>query len=314
MRTLRIPAFIALFLIIDALVGALLRPYYRAVTLPVFVNFHARYVAENTNAEIVFFGDSRFQHGIDSGIISDACACEARNIAVSGSNMVTTYYQLRDFLATHHPDLLVLGIHWSRLAPQPNGSHYPFLLEMQEMRDAVEYAHISRDLEFVARMTLRTYRYQQALPRFLAGSLPVPEERKGDDEFMPVTGVLSLENFEFAVANHFNVFDQPVDQTQREYFERTLKLLQQHNVAFVVVQAPEFIEIRSHIKHFDDLNNGIASIVTANGGAYIDMNTPNASLTHNENFYADVLHLNTDGAQRFSKALWKEIEPMVSGQ
>src|SRR3989344_2491356 len=86
--------FIAILFLLDTAIGVLLKPYYLAATNFLYQGFYSRHINSHRGDgfAVVFMGDSRTQHGVNSSYISRLCNCRAGNIALGGANMVTSYY------------------------------------------------------------------------------------------------------------------------------------------------------------------------------------------------------------------------------
>ncbi len=313
MTLLRISTFIAVFFVLDTGIGYFLAPYYRVVTAPTCQNFYSRYVTqEGQDFDIVFVGDSRIQHGLNSPLMSRACDCAVGNIAVSGSTLVTSYYLLRDYLENHDPYLVVLEAHWSRLVAQPGGNHYPLLLEHLPVRDRIEYLTVSGDTRFLASALMRSYRYRMAFSRFIRRELPVQDSTGGThnrtDEFTPLHSKFNARtDLALEVQREFGPFDLPADRTQMVYLEKTLDLLKSKNIPVLLVQPPEPIEVAESTKHLEALQVLISEIALNHMVPYIDLNASTDAMRRDKSLFSDVLHLNARGSEVYTERLFEGV-------
>ena len=314
MKYFKIFLWIVLLLLIDFCLASLLRPHFRAATLPAFETFYSRYVSkEAENFDIVFFGDSRVQHGIDSRIVSEECDCNAGNIAVSGSTFVSTYYLLRDYLEQHDPKLVALGVHWSRAAKQKNPDYYPLLLEMKTTSEQFEYVRESYDLNFVAQRILRSYEYRKALRRFVKGEPTEVTEAISEtgDQFMPLQQKMSSTTpLTSQIFNNLRAFDLPADAVQIEYLEKTIKLVQSKDIQILLFETPELAEVTKEIENATALRETLEGEAAKLGVPYVSLEDIEGSTQLLPEHYADVLHVNEEGALSYTKELWKVIKSL----
>ena len=312
MHYFKIPLFILLFLLLDAGAGFFLRPYYRAATLPQFDTFYSRYVDTQAPFDIVFFGDSRIQHGVDTPYLSSLCRCSAGNLAVSGSAAASTYYLVRDYLAHNNPKLVVLEAHWSRLVDQGAGSHlYPLLLERLPLADQADYALTSGDLGFVAEKILYSYRYRKSLPRFLSGTgvpTSTPTEAGDTDQFVPAAGILGAQaDIGLQAFMLLRPYDLPPSQTELAYLQRTLSLLKEKGIAVALLQPPEPLAAQRTVLHYAQLSALIAQTAAQHAVPFINLGDPQDPALQELGNFTDVLHASTPGAKVFTKKLWGSL-------
>ena len=318
MRYFRIPLFILVFFIIDAGLGLYLRPHFHAIAFPDFRDFYSRYIDSPASFDVVFFGDSRILHGINTGYYSELCDCNAGNLAVGGSTMVSTYYLLRDYLAYSTPRQVVLGVQWSRLGYQREGYQNALLLEMLPERDQIDYALAGADLNFIAEKLLYSYRYRQAFPRVdlyiqrifgkQDSGTSTPTHMRTADQFVPVKDVIDPEtDIQLATFQLLRPFDRAADPTQLAYLEKTLLMLREKNIPVVMVQQPELHEVQQWITHLDELNAVIVEIAETHNVTYINLNDSSDPALKEKEYFYDIMHLNAAGADLFTKKLWDRI-------
>ncbi|HEY4501663.1 MAG TPA: hypothetical protein VJJ20_01175 [Candidatus Paceibacterota bacterium] len=312
MRYFKIPLFILVLLLLDAGAGFFLRPYYRAATLPEFEAFYSRYVDTKAPFDIVFFGDSRIQHGIDTPYLSSLCRCGAGNLAVSGSTIASTYYLLRDYLAYNTPKLVVLEAHWSRMVDQGAGSHlYPLLLEMLPLSDQADYALTSGDLGFVAEKILYSYRYRKSLPRLVSGAGPstsTPQTNVADQFISTGEGLKPTADIGLQAFMLLHPYDLPPSQTELAYLERTLSLLKEKGIAVALLQPPEPLAAQRTVAHYAQLSALIAQTAAQHSVPFINLDDPQDPALQELGNFTDVLHASMPGTKVFTKKLWGSLQ------
>lgn len=310
--------FVVILLLLDMIIGMLLKPYYLAATNFLYQDFYSRHIDHHRGDgfAVVFMGDSRTQHGVNSKYISRLCNCHAGNIALGGANMVTTYYVLRDYLEKNsQPQLIVLQTSWASIVSQPNGGHYTLLLEDLPARDQLSYFTASFDWNFAAKKILRSYRYREAVSRFLRGDKSIYQDRPAAqsenavDEFSPIKVTIDQQaDLQLELLKKFNSFAVPVDDAQLFYLEKILSLLQSKKITVIMVQPPEPREALRAVKNFTDLNHKISEKATTYNVRYLNYNDLTDPFLSNKMYFADEQHLNEVGADLYTKRLWNDIE------
>jgi len=305
-------SFFALFILIDTVVGGMLRPYHLAATAGVLQQYE---VVRNfkDDPDILFTGDSHTQNGLDTGAFSDLCRCKVGNISMNGADMVTTYYLLQSYLAHNRtPKVAVIQINWSNLSYHPDGGYYTVLLEKLGPAEQWEYFRNSFDLNFVAKKFIRSFRYKKALSRLIKGDLAMQITEAPRNGFMPLEGTVRSIDSNYTALHKPGSIEVIQDHAQAYYAGLIITLLKKAGSEVVIVQPPEPLDWFGQIKNVQEVEDDILTSAKKHDVRFINFLLSSDMYLPNDTYFYDEKHLNREGARIYTDNLWYLVKQDLS--
>lgn len=301
--------FLLMFFLLDDLFASWLKPYYDAAA----AEFYGRYekiMAYEGDADIVFTGDSHTQHGIDPTLFSQWCDCRAENISMGGGNIITTYYILRSYLKNHKPPkLVVLQTTWQNISTQPNGEHHLLLLTKQGLADQLYYFIKSGDWNFLAKKIIRSYRYRNALPRFIKRDKSITISTISEKGYELLKGNIDEHiNYSTELLRQFKSRKATLDKTELLFLDKTIELFDEKETAVVMTQPPEPYEFVTALENYEEMERHLEKKSVEYDIPFYNFDNIADPFLKNKKYFYDEQHLNEDGAIEYSKRLWSLID------
>jgi len=317
-------SFVIFFVIIDLIMGGVLR-YYDHFDTPDMNSLMWKdlYKQAPNSIDVMFMGSSHARFAFDTRIFDDELKIKSFNLSSSGQTPLVGYFSLKEALKYQKPKLLVYEAYWSEFGMNDNTTSaymvYDYMRGFDTKIQLLANMYDNKEFSsFLVQVFSRTYKYRDsfipAVKNILKGRFIKPLLPSNDVKFTDFT---YYENGYFGsgkvVGNEKLFKKNPFrnagsklqwDQTQDEYFKKTLKLCKDNNIKVIVVTAPLPKPTMDYIKNYKEYSSKIMSITNDFGLEYIDYNIINRTgdIFKNDFFY-DSNHLNLKGTRLIDNSL-----------
>lgn len=245
------------------------------------------------NADVLVLGPSSANHHYNSKILEDSLGMTAYNAGRDGQNIVYAAMVLAANVERHAPEMVILDMSSVML----DGSWNNHLSDMNC------YYGISNRVDSIIedvcswqdrlKLHMNLYRYNNTWSWILNGYLAKTQEDMNGYRPMPV------QNGEIKSSVSKNHFE--MDSLDMKYLNTIVDICEKRHIDLVVCSSPSL--------HVDggNFHPFLNEYCEERGLLYLDWNGDTAYINHPELFY-DVSHLNTIGADMFTKELVSKIK------
>ena len=286
-----------LFFVIDRLLGLGLKQLYRMSNAT--DEYKISYSNETTEAPILFFGSSRCLHHYVPSIFEDALDKECFNTADWGiKNIYYHYGLLGNILTRYTPQTIVFEIHPCDWLETPFSG-------IERATSLAPYCGKSDECDDMLRLSGKLWAYQLSMVYHYTGSLPnlifgkfggMDRSLKGwkpMDGVMDTTGI-KAEEYPF-----------PISKDRTELLEKFITKCKEHNIRLILAVSPMYICSEN------DVFSCPRQLAAKHHLPFIDHYRDSAFVGHSHLFY-DYVHLNRQGAERYSQMICKELKAILS--
>ncbi|MGE5406338.1 MAG: hypothetical protein ACM3NR_01395 [Methanosarcina sp.] len=281
---------IAFFIVLaDWLTGKVLNHYY-------FLQKHGpgyltTYAIDSTQAKILVFGSSRANHSYVPEIFEKELNRSFYNTGRDGVYILHNYAVFRAVAKRYNPEMIIFDIRPEEMKYNP--SEYdmlsvlmPYCKNHPEIEEIVD---LKGPFEKVKRLSA-VYTYNSLIFQIVMGNLERGKDRYSSDKgFVPLKKSMKQMPIDTADRVRFTM-----DENKLNSLIVINKVCRQNKIDLVFVQSP--------VWRITVDNAGLNEFFAVNGISYIDMsNLP--VFMKNPQYFADRYHLNSEGAEIFSKTL-----------
>lgn len=289
--------FILIISILDVAIGNLLRYYYFKQTNG-FLSRTTQAI-EKTTASVLIFGSSKANHQYHPEIFEKRLNLSYYNAGRDGSSIFYHYAVLKSVLQRYSPKMIILDI--SRDFEKNQESYdrismlLPYYKSHPEMRTIIEMKSPYEKFKLISNI----YPYNSLLFSILAGNSDLNNERynfiKG---YGPLTRVWK---------NKIQTLKKPptyeLDSNKIHIYDLFISDCLKAGTKLYIVSSPDFIKL-----NFIEKSNIVADEIARKYNLRF-INYSNDSLfLNNAKYFADISHLNDDGAKIFSNLIIDDIE------
>ena len=290
---------LAILFILDRIIGTLLEnAYQNAPQGDIKVFAHS---ITNPSEDIFIYGSSRAVHGYDTRVFTDTLNLSCFNSGRENSNILYHATILKEMLKKHNPKIVVLDVSAKELTWRAAENSKAVLASMilPYVRKDTSFANIAKQLfpdELMKAEVSKIYPYNS-----LVLSLAVGKRNFDKDEnyngYVPVHG--------HKVKGKVPSFTDENDQTDpftKNNFEEFVKTAKENNVKLYVIQSPLYVKKFKTTISLDTMK----SILSRYNEPFLDYSFDTAF--YKRDLFYDNLHLNSVGAELFTKRLVSDIK------
>ena len=285
--------YLSIIYIIDCLSGILFP--YLVKNAQGGDNGRNNYICDLTNEDILIFGSSRAIHHYNPRIISDSTKLSCYNCGQDGCGIILNYARLKLIKQRYSPRVIIYDI-IPKFDIYEGIDNHQYLTWLKAYYDRDGIAEVFDDVDTTEsiKMLSNLYRYNSKFIQILSDYFK-PLQSTGINGYRPLIG--NLENIPINRDENDNQFD--IDTLKIKYFRSFINDSKESKVFFVVspiyngFDSVQFEPIRMLCKEC-----GIPFINFGNHPKYF----------HNPNYFKDSGHLNSKGADEFSKDIIRELK------
>lgn len=293
---------IALFLIIvfcvDRLTGKILELI--SARCPGDKDYYELKLADE---DIIILGSSRAYHNYNPVVLEDSLGVSVRNCGYEGMGIINMYAKFKSILERRKPKLIVYDLFYVfDYYKEGNGdlSKYTSPLRRFSGDPAIRDVIVNIDSKDKVKTLSSLYCYNSKSIGIIINYITQNEGEyiKG---FSPVDRVLEPDK---AVKNG-EVYNR-VDDNKVKYLETFIKEVQVNGIPLVFVISPYYYEV-----DYSDYYNGLVDLCAKHNVRLLDY-SHNPSITTDSRYFYDASHLNSTGANTYSKILVTELRQYLN--
>jgi hypothetical protein len=249
------------------------------------------YAIDSTRAKILVFGSSRANHSYVPEIFEKELNNSFYNTGRDGVYILHNYAVFRAITKRYNPEMIIFDIRPEEM--KYNTREYDMLSVLMPYcsnhPEIKEIADLKGPFEKIKRLSA-VYTYNSLIFQIIMGNLERGKERYSSDKgFVPLSKTMKQMLLDTADNQSFTM-----DENKLNSLLEINRVCQQNKITLVFVQSPVWRIT------FD--NAGLNNFFAMNGISYIDMSNIPVFL-ENPQYFADRYHLNSEGAEVFSKSL-----------
>jgi len=292
----KIAVFLLILGILDFSFGSLLKKYY----FRQYSGYLARtnYSINETTADVLIFGASTANHQYYPDVFEKRLNLSYYNVGRDGTSILYHYALLNAILKRYTPKMIIIDLR-RELAVKPDGydrlsmllpyyEKYPEMEEIIKLRGPYEYL----------KMVSKTYPYNSLLFAILAGNTDYFQDRNKDIKgYLPLTRVWDepIETITVPILNE-------LDTTKIKKFESFIKTCIDSKIRLYIVISPNYFKM----EYTDAADKKAGEIAQKYKVNFFDYSQDSLFLA-NANYFADIHHLNNNGAIVFSNKIVDRI-------
>ena len=289
---------LSLFVVMDWMIGSLMASFYHHSKHGIF--YRQIYCLTESNENILILGSSRAAHHYVPSILEDSLGMSCYNAGSDGMCIYYHYAILSSYLASGRiPKLVIYDVNDFELC-ESNGATFTLDAALDRLAPHYgEYKEIDSLFSLNGwkeglKLKLRTYRYNSKMVQLIkCNLLPTVE----DNGYEAVYGILP-DSLQMCDIPYFTT--QKKEDGKMRYFVEMIKKLKANKIPVILVYSP--IYEKGHWNNIDD----IRQIAKQYDIVVLDY-TNNSSLMKPE-LFKDVMHLNNEGAYRFTRLIISDLK------
>lgn len=289
--------------ILDQALGRLIGHYYFKVRSG--SDYKTVYAVEQSRDSLLVMGSSRAYHHYVTSALEKGLGMEGYNLGRDGAGILYDYAVYQTICERSAPQMLLLDVNPDELDTRE--VTYQLLFQLLPHYDKNRYIkEIVRLRSPYERLKLcsRLYRFNSQLFYVAVNTIFSPAGADTGKGYLPLYGSLNKKP---------EVWDgkqPPVSKVLLQYFEALLDAAGKHNTEVVVCFSPIY-------RRYDSLTASqqtMLRICREKGVRVLNFSQEQLFLGHPE-YFRDVLHLNNEGAQIYTRMLLQALKPQrVTGE
>ena len=261
--------------------------------------YRTSYSINKSSADIFIFGNSRANHHYNPKIIEEETGLTSYNTGRDGQSIFFSTSVFKLILKRHKPKLVILDYgsnfqfsekHYDRIS-----SLLPYYRRHKELDDIITLRSRFEKLKLYSKI----YPFNSLITTIIIGNISYNKIRQGFvyNGFIPVSGTAK------SITGSIKTIPElpnNIDSNLVKKFEEFILIAKDKNINVVVVYSPKLFK-----KNKFDISLNIAmNICKENDVKFIDL-SESPVFIHKNNLFIDRVHLNSDGANLFTKLLTK---------
>ncbi len=266
------------------------------------LQYRTTYSVNSTTASVLIVGSSRANHHYYPTVLEQGLQQSYYNMGRDGSFIFYHYAVLQAVLKRYSPKIIILDI--NRNSFVQDADHYdrlsallPYYATHPEMRAVIALKSPYERLKLLSHI----YPYNSALFTIAVGNMAFNKKRKEDQQgYVPLT---RLWNATLAIDSSAATYT--IDSIKIQIYKDFISQCARGNVKLYVVCSPYFTQYTT-----TDYSLTIAKQLAATQHVpFLDYSN-DTTFTHNAKLFADVSHLNNEGAKVFSTKLMHNLKQL----
>ncbi len=294
---LKLLVFCALIFVLDYAVGTMLRYFYFKQDSG--LQYRTTYAMQKTTADVLIFGSSKANHHYHPAVFEERLHLPYYNAGRDGNSIFYHYAVLKAVLKRYTPKMVVLDFVNSEFKQSQESydrlsSLLPYYKTHPEIRPLTE---LKSDYEKF-KLLSSIYPYNSSLFTIAVGNTEFNKKRTEDIKgYVPLNRI-----WNGPVKKENNPVTYDTDSQKIKVYESFIQDCINAKIKLYVVVSPYFIQSAT-----TDYSVAIAQQMAAKYQVPFMDYSKDAVFTSNPKLFADISHLNDDGAKVFSTMLLDEI-------
>ena len=261
--------------------------------------YRTTYAVNTTKAEILIFGSSRANHHYVSDIIQDSLHSTVFNTGRDGNFTLFNFALFKAITLRYQPKMIIMDINPDELGYDANSyerlsSLLPYYHDHQEIRTVVNLKNPFEKVKLISSI----YPFNSLLLTIIIGNLDYNKNRNPDFKgYVPIFMKMKTERIGTAHPDFSKTDDNKINA-----LNQIITTCNQKNIKLIFVQSPVF-QITTE-SHHDAV---LSELCSHHGVMYFNLSNQKLFL-NNPLYFADINHLNDDGARVFTNLLIQRIK------
>ena len=264
---------------------------------------HHNYILDGSNEDILVMGSSRALHHYNPQIIGDSLKMSCLNCGQEGMGIIMDYGWLNMILERHHPKIVVYEI-MPKYDLYIGEDNHKYLRWLKRHYDRFGISELFSDIDNreVFKMYSFMYRFNSSWQELIVDYIH-PVYNISEAGFDPIEGdfdaMLTKQSEEGnRISNH------DVDSLKLSYMEKFADICKCNDIKLIFVVSPMW---------YNDIDYNLDPIVETckrSDASFLDFSN-NSKYIHNDSIFKDGVHLNSRGADEYSKDFAKKIRNLI---
>ena len=282
----------SVILVCDRGVGTILKLFY--FRMESGENYRTTYSIDSTTADILVFGSSRANHNYVPDIFEDKLHNTFYNTGRDGNYVLYNYAIFKAITGRYNPRLIIIDIRPEELAYSAIeyyrlASLLPYYQSHPEIRRIVDYRSAFEKVKHVSAI----YPYNSLILRIAMGNLKYSDKEEPSTKgYVPIVKIMKNKTIDTLKINAFII-----DENKILALKDIISICKRKNIELVFVFSPVWSIIQNTF-----CSSIISDLCYENGIRYVDMSNHETFIS-NPRYFADISHLNDEGARVFSTIL-----------
>lgn len=276
----------------DRGIGAILKKFYFLQESG--VSYRITYSMDSTLADILVFGSSRANHSYVPEVFEKRLSSTFYNTGKDGNFILYNHAIFKAITERYCPKMIIIDINPEELGYNANeyerlSALLPYYKSNPEIRDIVNLRGPFEKIKHISAI----YPYNSLILMIAMGNLESNKLRKPDDKgYIPLYGTMKQEEKDTLKISTGNF-----DENKFHALEDIISTCKEKNIDLIFVHSPVW-----NINQFNFYDNKLYELCSSQGIRYFDMSN-DLTFISNYRYFADIGHLNDEGAKVFSKML-----------
>lgn len=287
--------FIVVYLV-DFAIGSILKYLYFKQESGML--YRTTYSMEQTRADLLIFGSSTANHNYDTEIFEKKLNLSCYNAGRDASSIFYSTAILKSVLKRHAPKIIILNLDVDQfsineLSYDRISSLLPYYESHPEIRSIIELKSSYEKLKLLSKI----YPYNSYILSIVVGNTQFNKTRRSD-----INGYVPLLKTWNEPINHLKFEEVKLDSNKIHTFQSFIYDCIKAKVQLYIVRPPYFIN-SDYVS-----NSTILALKTANKYhiPFLDYYKDTSIISHSS-LFADISHLNDQGARKFSNLVSDRI-------
>ena len=240
--------------------------------------------------EVMIFGSSRANHHYDPEVFESKLNMSCYNTGRDGTYFFYQTALLKTMLKRHRPKVIIYDFYGSFEYSQSDydrlSSFLPYYEEHEEIQEVLELKGPYEKFKTLSKI----YPYNSLLLNIIKGNMEFDKEKSKDFKgYVPLPNIWNNTLEPLKTASEYKF-----DQNKLKAFQDFIHLCKKNNIELYVMVSPVFYKYK-----FDYSIATCEKICSEQNIPFYDF-TKNDAFLRKPEWYADLLHLNQIGAEKFS--------------
>ena len=262
---------------------------------------HRNYILYHSNADVLIFGSSRALHHYNPQIISDSLSLSCVNCGVEGMGIPMFYGWWKIIKKRYKPKMIVYEI-TPKYDIYSGEDNHKYLRDLKECYDESGISEIFDQIDKKEGYKMMSYMYRyNSIFLQIMGDYIRPMISVGENGFTPIKGEFDPMQTQLAKENNINI-SSDIDSIKIAFFESFIKDVKYEGVELLFVLSPVWYN-----QTLGDID-WLSEICKKNEIPLYDFSS-NMKYIHKNVYFKDGVHLNSKGADEFTRDFVKVIKP-----
>jgi hypothetical protein len=281
----------------DRIIGSVLRHFYFRATTG--INSQITYCIDSTSADILILGSSRANHSYVPEIIEEGLSLNCYNVGRDGSYILYNYAVFKAITKRYNPKIIIFDINPADIAYSANEYErlsllLPYYKTHPEIRSIID---LRGPLEKVKHIS-SIYHFNSLIFQLIRDNIDIKKVKATDLKgYVPLYNKMAYERIDTAKSSIFTI-----DENKTNALRDIIFTCKERKINIVFVYSPIW-----RINQDTFLNPELTKLYSLNGIKYLDMSNLPVFIS-NPQYFADISHLNDEGARVFSAMLRDKLQ------